>query len=801
MDLDKVEKQIQKAVGDYAQMAEFNGVPEIGILCLLYYFNGGTLSATDCEDEHQHAPHNDTHEHQHVNMMDLNSSSHDDDNNNDDDNNDNDNGYSSNIEQCNCYHWSSHSPNDNTDVDDYYYYIPKSLVKSSITKNIISSLAKLEDSIYVNTEKTNKNYDKNNQKQGTGDTIDSDHNSHNGHNDRNSNDNNGGYTKESESESASSILDQIMKSQQFQKKDKKKKKKKKKNHGGGQKQWQQQVQQRQEQQQHYQQQQAGDQPFNDMEQLNQGSITSEDKCKIVNQDLPTELLQQPPPPSNVVQRLQFWLCTSVAPSSSPTQRLLSPLLQILLLKLLYSNPIGGPFLYLATEAVRCLSLHSMPLHSSSSSSLTKFMSKHYKSHWAYYIFIYKIVLGERIKKHRILKGTVPYHVPTWDIVHGLDQRKWSSCNFECGTSTASTAISSKCSNAMKSCSSNGSQRLSASTPALSLSKENPANVSKSDDFESLIYSILEHSLTSTCTTNKKHIEDKKSFPLISYSQRGKHMSFPPIYALGDSHILSIGWQTIKIRSCDTSKRKSNSNSNNNSNIGEDKSDEYRTIIPYPVTGLKAWHMRSSTRFFTHQNLKSNLSRLPKSCRTIILSAGEIDCREGIGGQMLEGYYKSCDDAVYNTVREYVSAVQDIAHEYELQILVLPVAPHAFRSEKNGKSKGRAMRRERTKLWNDLLRTMLCSQKSNGNGDAGTNDDEFSSEASTMKRSKQYFCDGNNRRVFLLDYEQDLRFEDKSSPVGYVLNKFYNSDYTHMNSAFLPHLELALERSGCNIDLI
>ena len=111
--------------------------------------------------------------------------------------------------------------------------------------------------------------------------------------------------------------------------------------------------------------------------------------------------------------------------------------------------------------------------------------------------------------------------------------------------------------------------------------------------------------------------------------------------------------------------------------------------------------------------------------------------------------------------------------------------------------------------------MLCTgrQKSHDNyadddiiSFKNENDNKYSSEVSTKKRNKQFVNnreenEDENHRVFLLDYENDLRIEDESSSVGYVLNKFYNSDFTHMNSAFLPHLECALERSGCNIDLI
>ena len=202
----------------------------------------------------------------------------------------------------------------------------------------------------------------------------------------------------------------------------------------------------------------------------------------------------------------------------------------------------------------------------------------------------------------------------------------------------------------------------------------------------------------------------------------------------------------------------------------------RTLVPYPATGIKAWHTREQTQFFTHHSLRTSLQRLPPGCRTVLLSAGEIDCREGIGGEKLSGYYSSCDDAVRNTVREYVRAAIHLATEHNLQILLLPVAPHAFRNAKKGKAAGRDQRRERILLWNDLLREE-CSATSGAAGNG----------------------------VYLLDYERDLRSPDESSPVGFVLNRAFNADQTHLNSAFLGHLETALgrciEEYGCKIELM
>lgn len=611
----------EKAVGDYAQMAEFNGVPEIGVVALLFYFNGGILSQDDVHNVYPTAD---------ADIIDNNVV---------------------NASNKDATTIDAHDKHFNFDchekVDQQSLFLPGSIISSPITHDIINSFEELNKSM-TKIQVTNH----------TTDILDNFDDKQN---------NNINFI------SANVILDQIAKQNLA------KKQAKKNTHTHGQK-----------------------QRRNTGDSSSTSDTTSSTPCKTTI------------PISNL---LHFW------DPSSKTQKALSPLLQILLLKLLYVNPLGGPFLYLAIEALYHLSMTTMPLDSSSS-DLSKYMAKHYKSHWAYYVLIYKIVFGERIKKHRIQSRNIPYHVPVWDIVHGLDER-----NF---------ILSSENNNASSSRPQN--QPLVTEIPIAPIINKLIANFTSKD------YSSLESAIY-----------------LITVP-RAIGRIFPPIYALGDSHVLSIGWQTIRISMKD-------------STLLNDEKIKYRTIIPFPVTGLKAWHTRPSTKFFTYSNLRSNLNRLPPHCKSIILSTGEIDCREGIGGTLLQGFNQSCDDAVHNTVREYISAIHDIAEEFQIQILVLPVAPHAKRSEKNGKSKGRAMRRERMVLWNDLLRSMLREER--------------------MKNLERRRKD----RVFLLDYEEKLRFHDQSSPVGFVLNPLYNADYTHMNSAFLPHLEASTQQSYCNLSLI
>ena len=408
---------------------------------------------------------------------------------------------------------------------------------------------------------------------------------------------------------------------------------------------------------------------------------------------------------NVSHILQFWDDGSIASTSNNTQyheyRTLPPVILLLLLKLLYSSPISNAFLQLA-----CISIPYLAARFPPSSVEGRLLARNYKSHMAYYVFIRYLVLGERVKKHR--KGKVIHHVPVWDNVFRLE---------ECNQSRSGTS-------------------------SLVDKKKDDCGVNEDTTISNYCSQILQE------CSNEQKLEG--SPPTIM-----QQSTYPPIYVVGDSHVLSLAWQTLNL----------------NTSVGQ----KQRQFVPFPATGLKAFHT-ITPRFFTHDNLHACLQRLPPSCRTIILSAGEIDCREGIGGLLLEGYDQDCKDAIEKTVVEYLRALTELANHYKLQILLMPVAPHAYRSEKNGKSLGRAKRRETMHIWNDILRRELGR------------DDEISQQ-------------NKYKRIFLLDYEEQLRQQNDSSPVGYVLHPSYNADYTHVNSALVPLVQDAIEQSGCDFTLL
>ena len=393
----------------------------------------------------------------------------------------------------------------------------------------------------------------------------------------------------------------------------------------------------------------------------------------------------------VPDTLQFW--DSVHPSASPT---MPPVLLLLLLKLLYSSPIAGPFLQLAC--------HSMPYLSSLlpiSSVEGRYLAKEYKSHWAYYLFIQALALGER-KKKKPGVGKQDIHTPVWDLLFGTVLNIDRACS-------------------------------------------DVTEYSSGDEYD------ISHYIEELLAQLKDLDAESPMLPrMLTFN-----LVHPPIYVFGDSHVLSLAWQSICISSSSIT--------------------IHRTFAPFPSTGIKAWHFRDATKFFTNYNFRACLQRLQQLANkpnTIILSAGEIDCREGIGGSLLHGYYKNCDDAIEHTVLQFLTSVSMFAKEHNLQVLLMPVAPHAYRSEKNGKALGRAKRRETMHFWNEMLRKELCNEISH-----------------------------NHPNVFLLDYEEQLRIDDPLSPVGYVLKPSFNADYTHVNSCLVRLFERSIIKCGCDLNLI
>lgn len=306
--------------------------------------------------------------------------------------------------------------------------------------------------------------------------------------------------------------------------------------------------------------------------------------------------------------------------------------------------------------------------------------KHFKSHRAFYIFILSLTLGERIKPER--RRQLQYsHDPLWD-------KLWKSSQLS-GNKTMETFR---------------------------------------NEWHFLLYNLERNGCGS------EHIMAPIWLPPPFVSPVSR-----PLYFVGDSHVLSLAWQTLQLST-------------------ETTQQHQILVVPALVTGLKAWHVRKETNFFTHTCLHTWLSRLPD--RVLAISAGEIDCREGMGGPLLAGY-TSCTtttvlEHVQRTVRAYCTALAE-----QRWVVVLPVAPHLHR--KGGRVAGQASRRDTMRVWNQELRRCIGSKA----------------------------CDG---RLFLLDYSDQLLLahHTKGGTDGsYTLHPLFNADGTHLNAAFAPILSEAL----------
>lgn len=376
------------------------------------------------------------------------------------------------------------------------------------------------------------------------------------------------------------------------------------------------------------------------------------------------------PEPDIPPGLKFW--TSGNEDETGEFRTLTPLLQMLLIKLLY---VCMP--QLAAEAVCHATIPDSNPTLTSTATRQPLVVVNEKSHRAYFVLIRAVVLGERVKAHR-----KQLHKPLWE-------QFWQSSSR--------------------------------------VTTEGPSTMMFFDHLKQLARPV-----SFACPP-----------PTLGWvvPTTTSQMAVDPIFLVGDSHVLSLAWQVIEIP-----------NETNSTPIR-------RLVVPVVVTGLKAWHVRCETRFFTRTNLLTMLQRLPSSrSRTILFSAGEIDCREGLGGKQLEGYQQKCLEHVKRTVAAFTNALCDLSKKVDKEILVLPVAPHGYR--KTGRVASQQSRRETMAAWNAEMRQALPVEN-----------------------------------VYFLDYADSL-LDPKQE--GFVLNPQLNADGTHMNSGFGPLLAKAVVDSGCDM---
>merc|ERR1712168_297434 len=128
------------------------------------------------------------------------------------------------------------------------------------------------------------------------------------------------------------------------------------------------------------------------------------------------------------------------------------------------------------------------------------------------------------------------------------------------------------------------------------------------------------------------------------------LSLPKLFFIGDSHVLPVAWRTIK-------------GSNGN---------EY-CVNPVLVTGLKIWHLRKESRFYTKASYHNALKAIPQGA-ACVFALGEIDCREGIEKAIQKCKYDNIDEGMKALIEIYVKCLLEVKKMKKAKIFVHPVSP-------------------------------------------------------------------------------------------------------------------------------
>lgn len=124
----------------------------------------------------------------------------------------------------------------------------------------------------------------------------------------------------------------------------------------------------------------------------------------------------------------------------------------------------------------------------------------------------------------------------------------------------------------------------------------------------------------------------------------------PIFLVGDSHVLSAAWRSVTLRG------------------------HPRTLVPQLITGLKAYHLRSSSQFYPKKQWELTVERLPPKS-TVISLLGEIDCREGLLVAVERDAAADVAAAAAQVAAMYLEAVAKLTQPPKsCEVLVHPVPP-------------------------------------------------------------------------------------------------------------------------------
>jgi len=166
-------------------------------------------------------------------------------------------------------------------------------------------------------------------------------------------------------------------------------------------------------------------------------------------------------------------------------------------------------------------------------------------------------------------------------------------------------------------------------------------------------------------------------------------SHRPIYVIGDSHCMSLGWHHIEV------------------------AGEMRTLHPKLVTGLKMWHLRPESRFYPKVNFYNVVKTIPKGAQVVFLF-GEIDCREGLVVSVDKCRYKDITEGALVTIDIYIDVLKKLKEELKFDIYIHPIVPvlnetrHIVK-QFNQLLKPKIEENEPTFYWLDFFEGLLSSE--------------------------------------------------------------------------------------------
>lgn len=159
----------------------------------------------------------------------------------------------------------------------------------------------------------------------------------------------------------------------------------------------------------------------------------------------------------------------------------------------------------------------------------------------------------------------------------------------------------------------------------------------------------------------------------------------PIYVVGDSHTLTLGWQSVTAGA------------------------RPHLLRPYLVTGIKIWHLRDESSFYPKANFWNIVKSIPKGS-TVLLIIGEIDCREGIIDAVQKCRYDTLEEGVREVLAIYKRILARLQKERGLRLLVHPAAPVLNETREIVHLFDNLLREELLPLQSDTLRFLDIADK-------------------------------------------------------------------------------------------